>query len=118
MYVYILYMHTYIYVSRSDKRVHLVKSIHCGYDGKIPFRLRIFKYSVFCENRIRIVSRMFSESEIVIRQVDFEIRYWIQLPEVRPFCYTEFSVRWRNLRTQEDKIRTLVRVISAFFESF
>ena len=67
-----------------------MKSIHCGYDGKIPFRLRIFKFLFFCENQLQIVSKMFSETEIMIRQVDFEICYWIHLPEVRHFVIQSF----------------------------
>ena len=36
-----------IIVSDSDKRVHLVKSIHCGYGDTIPFRLRNLIFFVF-----------------------------------------------------------------------
>ena len=65
----------YIYVSVSDKRVHLVKSINCGYGDKIRIRFRNNIFLFFCENRLQIISRMFSESEIVIRQLHLEIRY-------------------------------------------
>ena len=93
-------VHQYIYVSVSDKRVHLVKSINCGYGDKIPIRLRNNIFLFFA----KIDSESLVERSLKAKlSYDYYILRYATESSSRKYTILLYRVR-RDLRAYERSI--------------